>query len=208
VCEFLTEIPTTVKILILQHPQEPGVDIGTVPIVAGSFPQAVVKTGLSWPNLSKVLGAEVENRRWGVLYVGSVRVEDLPTEGTLFMVDKKGTPVSNQTAALQELEGIVVLDGTWSQAKTLWWRNAWLLKLKRLVLRPARRSLYDRIRKEPRQGCLSTVETVGEVVGVLEQRSDIPSLLERPLRELVERLSKNRPRPGRRRRHPPRRSPR
>jgi len=29
------------------------------------------------------------------------------------------------------LEGIVALDGTWAQAKTMWWRNAWLLKLKR-----------------------------------------------------------------------------
>lgn len=197
VCEFITQIPTTVKLLVLQHPQEPGVDIGTVPIVAASFPQAIVKTGLSWANLHKALGFAAENKKWGVLYVGSVHVEELPEQGTLFVVDKNGSPVADQKGALGELEGVVLLDGTWSQAKTLWWRNAWLLKLKRLVLRPARVSLYDRIRKEPRKGCLSTVETVGEVVTVLEKRSDVQELLERPLRELVERLSKHRPRGAR-----------
>lgn len=197
VCEFITQIPTTLKLLILQHPQEPGVDIGTVPIVAASFPQAIVKTGLSWANLHKALGFAAENKKWGVLYVGSVHVEQLPENGTLFVVDKNGAPVADQKGALAELEGVVVLDGTWSQAKTLWWRNAWLLKLKRLVLRPAHTSLYDRIRKEPRKGCLSTVETVGEVVSVLEKRNDVQASLEKPLRELVERLSKHKPRGGR-----------
>jgi DTW domain-containing protein YfiP len=139
-----------------------------------------------------------------VLYVGSVRTEDLPKDRTLFVVDKKGSPIADQDAAIHQLQGIVLLDGTWSQAKTLWWRNAWLLKLKRLVIKSARRSLYDRIRKEPRKGCLSTLETVGEVLSTLEQRDDINSAVEKPLRELVERLARSRPRtasPGRSRRY-------
>lgn len=194
VCELTTPIKTRKKLLILQHPQEPGVDIGTAPILRASFPGTVIRTGLSWPNFKKALGREdVENRRWGVLYLGSVHVENLPKERSLFVVDKKGAPREDQDALLRDLEGIVVLDGTWSQAKTLWWRNAWLLKLPRLVLRPSRRSLYDKIRKEPRHGCLSTVETVGEVFQVLERREDIQPTLDKPLVELIERLKKNRP---------------
>jgi DTW domain-containing protein YfiP len=204
VCEFITQISTRLKIVILQHPQEPGVDIGTVPIVAGTFANSMVKTGLSWPNLAKAVGYETENRRWGVLYLGSVHVEQLPEVGTLFVVDKKGAPVADQKAVLADLEGVVVLDGTWSQAKTLWWRNAWLLKLKRLVLRPKRHSIYDKIRKEPRKGCLSTVETVSEVVSAIEDRSDIQPLVDKPLQELVERLSAGRPH-GHRRHHGQRR---
>ena len=189
VCEFTSPIKAKTKILILQHPQEPGVDIGTVPIIKACFPDAVVRTGLSWANLKKVLGRESENHRWGVLYLGSVHVETLTETRTLFVVDKKGAPRHDQDEVLSKLEGFVVLDGTWSQAKTLWWRNAWLLKLPRLVLKPTRKSLYDRIRKEPRKGCLSTVETVAEVLSALENRGDIQESLERPLSELVSRLA-------------------
>ena len=39
---------------------------------------------------------------------------------------------------LRGLDGVVLLDGSWSEAKTLWWRNPWLLKLRRLVLDPQR----------------------------------------------------------------------
>ena len=193
VCDCVTSIRTKTKLLILQHPQEPGVDIGTAPILSAAFPGTIVKTGLSWPNLKKILGADVDQKRWGVLYLGSVRVEDLPDTRSLFAVDKKGIPLEQSDATLKQLEGIVILDGTWSQAKTLWWRNAWLLKLPRLVLKPKLRSRYDAIRKEPRTGCLSSVETVGEVMNVLERRDDIQTLLEKPLEELIGRLKKNRP---------------
>jgi DTW domain-containing protein YfiP len=196
VCELITPIKTKTKLLILQHPQEPGVDIGTAPILSAAFPGTIVKTGLSWPNIKKILGDDIDPKRWGVLYLGSVRVEQLPDTGTLFAVDKKGMPLPQSNDVLKSLEGIVILDGTWSQAKTLWWRNAWLLKLPRLVLKPKHRSKYDAIRKEPRTGCLSSVETVGEVMNVLERRDDIQTILERPLEELIARLKKTaRPNP-------------
>jgi len=201
VCEFVSPIRIGSRVVILQHPQEPGVDIGTVPIIQTLFPDTLVRTGLSWPNLKKVLGREVENQRWGVLYLGSVHVEDLPQHRSLFVVDKKGTPRPEQDEILKRLEGIIVLDGTWSQAKTLWWRNAWLLKLSRLVLKPTRRSLYDRIRKEPRRGCLSTVESVAEVLSVIEKRPDLTREVEEPLSELVKRLEKSKPSSPHRARH-------
>lgn len=193
VCEFTTPIKTRTSILVLQHPQEPGVDIGTVAIIAQTFPNAVIRTGLSWPNLKKALGRETDPQRWGVLYLGSVHTEELPPGRDLFAVDKKGAPLAEQDAVLKNLEGIVLLDGTWSQAKTLWWRNAWLLKLRRLVIHTRRRSLYDAIRREPRKGCLSTLETTGEVLSILERRDDIAAAIERPLKELVARLTKYRP---------------
>ena len=193
VCELATPIQVKTKLLILQHPQEPGVDIGTVPIVISTFPDTQVKTGLSWPNLSKILGRQVDNKRWGVLYMGSVHMSELPPGRNLFVVDRKGKLLENQKAILDKLEGIVILDGTWSQAKTLWWRNAWLLKLPRLVLRPTRNSLYDRIRKEPRTGCVSTAEAVGDVIDLLERRSDALNAVDKPLVELVTRLARYRP---------------
>ena len=201
VCAFTETIKAKTKILILQHPQEPGVDIGTVPIITACFPNTVVRTGLSWPNFSKALGYQAENKRWGVLYMGSVHMENLPKDTNLFVVDKKGAVVEEQNGILRKLEGIVLLDGTWSQAKTLWWRNAWLLKLPRIVLRPTRHSIYDKIRKEPRKGCVSTAETIGDVINILERRSDVLEAIDKPLSELVTRLAKNKPQGGSR---PPR----
>ena len=197
VCEFTEPLRVKTKVLILQHPQEPGVDIGTVPIIRSLLPKAVIRTGLSWANLKKALGEEASPQAWGVLYLGSVHVEELAKDRELFVVDKKGTPIQDQDAALSKLEGIVLLDGTWSQAKTLWWRNAWLLKLRRLVIRSSRHSLYDRIRKEPRKGYLSTLETTGEVLRILERRDDILPAITKPLEELVARLAKSKPRGAR-----------
>src|SRR5204862_7870678 len=40
-----------------------------------------------------------------------------------------GEPVADPQPILKRLDGIVLLDGSWKEAKTLWWRNPWLLKL-------------------------------------------------------------------------------
>ncbi len=64
-------------------------------------------------------------------------------------------------SAPRALEGIVVLDGTWSKAKTLWWRNPWLLKLKRVTLKPGQPSIYGRMRAEPRREFVSTPRVGG-----------------------------------------------
>lgn len=193
VCEFVEAGTLKTQVLVLQHPQEPGMDIGTVAILARAFPQVTVKTGLSWANLKKIVGDEVEYSRWGVLYMGSVRVEDLPQDEVLIAVDRGGKPEKDGKRILGSLRGIVLLDGTWSQAKTLWWRNAWLLKLQRLVLNPQTRSRYDQIRKEPRKGCLSTLESALEALTILERREDLREQLTKPLDVLIERTKAHRP---------------
>jgi DTW domain-containing protein YfiP len=205
VCAFATKIDTRIQILVLQHPQEPGVAIGTAPIIDACFSNARVVTGLSWSNIKRILGEDVTYQEWGVLYLGSIRTEALHPPG-LYSVTDKGVVKPNQKALLSKLKGIIILDGTWSQAKTLWWRNAWLLKLQRLVVCSEARSVYDAIRKEPRKGCLSSIEALAESLDILE-RSDgyIQEAIQKPLGELVARLQTKkreaRPSQHRRRRH-------
>jgi len=69
---------------------------------------------------------------------------------TSSFLDAKGAALPDQDAALPGIAGIVVLDGSWSQAKTLWWRNPWVLKARRIVLAPGRPSRYGALRREPR----------------------------------------------------------
>jgi DTW domain-containing protein YfiP len=78
---------------------------------------------------------------------------------------------------LRGIEGVVLLDGSWREAKTLWWRNPWLLKLRRLVLNPQRPSRYSRIRREPRREALSTLEAAAVVLKHLDGRPDIGAAL-------------------------------
>jgi DTW domain-containing protein YfiP len=76
--------------------------------------------------------------------------------------------MADPSAILAGLKGIVLLDGTWSQAKTLWWRNPWLLKLHRIVLDPPRPARLGRLRREPRRDALSTIEAAALTLRHLE----------------------------------------
>jgi hypothetical protein len=167
VCDGVVPLPTRRHVLILQHPQEPDKELGTARIAHLALRNSTMRIGLSWPNLSKALGRPAVHGNWGVLYLGGqpekpARAQAAPPR--LAILGKEGKPLDASGAGL---EGIVALDGTWAQAKTMWWRNAWLLKLKRLVLHPSHASLYGKLRKEPRRECLSTIESVAEALEAL-----------------------------------------
>jgi DTW domain-containing protein YfiP len=71
----------------------------------------------------------------------------------------------------------VLLDGTWSQAKTLWWRNPWLLKLHRMVLDPPSPAKLGRLRREPRREALSTIEAAALALRHIEAGPEAPDAL-------------------------------
>lgn len=179
ICAEIKPAQSRLEVLILQHPQEPDKDLSSAPIITKAIENATRKVGLSWANLSKAAGYQVESpARWGVLFVkGSDReVFAKFPPSTRLLSFKKGRDPEDVTM-LDSLEGIVILDGTWAQGKTLWWRNPWLLKLQRLSLRPAQRSLYGRLRKEPRRECVSSLEATAETLEILEKNQVISNSL-------------------------------
>jgi DTW domain-containing protein YfiP len=178
ICDSITPIENRIALLILQHPQEQDRVLGTARLTALHFKNAVLKIGLSWPSLSKALGRPVQDpSRWAVLYLGSAKVADLDTDRAVVAINRKGEVEDNQRAILKDIEGIVLLDGTWSQAKALWWRNAWMLKCQRVILGPAKPSLYGKLRREPRSDGLSTIEAAAMLLAALEKRPDIEATL-------------------------------
>ncbi len=188
ICDSVTPIESRLALLILQHPQEQDRALGTARLLARHFADATLRVGLSWPSLSKALGRPVENAaRWAVLYLGSARAADLEAEGEIVALDRKGGIAENQRAILGKLEGIVLLDGTWSQAKALWWRNPWMLKCQRVILNPAHPSRYGRLRKEPRKDGLSTIEAAATILAGLERRPDIADTLHASFERLLTR---------------------
>jgi DTW domain-containing protein YfiP len=178
VCDDIGRIETRISLLILQHPQEQDRALGTARLTAMHFANAVLKIGLSWPSLSKALGRPVADpSRWAVLYLGSAKVADLDAKSDIVAITRKGEVEDNQRAILKDIEGIVLLDGTWSQAKALWWRNAWMLKCQRVILGPSRPSRYGKLRREPRRDGLSTIEAAAMLLSRLEKRPDIADAL-------------------------------
>lgn len=188
ICDSVTPIENRLSLLILQHPQEQDRALGTARLLAKHFADATVRVGLSWPSLSKALGRPVENAaRWAVLYLGSARAADLDADGEIVALNRKGEVAENQRAILSKLEGVVLLDGTWSQAKALWWRNPWMLKCQRVILNPAHPSRYGRLRREPRSDGLSTIEAAATILAGLERRPDIAETLNASFERLLTR---------------------
>ena len=177
ICDSLEPIQNRIEVVILQHPEEQDRALGTARLTALSLKNSILKIGLSWPSLSKILGRTVDPARWAILYLGSAKVADLAADRDILAIDRKGQPELHQREILEDIEGIVVLDGTWSQAKALWWRNAWMLKCQRVILGPSRPSLYGKMRREPRRDGLSTIEATAMLLGRLERRSDIEAAL-------------------------------
>ncbi|MCP4448064.1 MAG: DTW domain-containing protein [Myxococcales bacterium] len=67
----------------------------------------------------------------------------------------------------QRPKKLVVIDGTWSQAHRMYRDSPWLQRLPRYALHPVEPSRY-RIRKEPRQECLSTLESTAMALRLIE----------------------------------------
>ncbi len=177
-------------VLILQHPQEKKEALATAALTRTLLRRAELAIGLSWANLSRALagvglGRPADPKRWAVLYLGSARPAALGLQREVVALDGRGEPAADQEAMLRALEGVVLLDGTWKEAKTLWWRNPWLLKLCRLVLNPQHPSRYGRIRREPRREALSTLEAAALLLKHLDGGPEIEAALLSALDRLV-----------------------
>ncbi len=145
-CTRLRPVDTATRILFLQHPRERRVRIGTARLAH--------------------LGLANSELHLGVRFAGNARVERLVAADAAVLFPGAGA-VDPYRLAAHPPATLVVLDGTWSQARKLVARNPFLGTLPRLGFVPARPSRY-RVRREPAPHCLSTVEAVVETLVRLE----------------------------------------
>ncbi|MGE0386580.1 MAG: tRNA-uridine aminocarboxypropyltransferase [Gammaproteobacteria bacterium] len=184
VCDRIHPHATRTRVLVLQHPREPREPLGTVPLVAAMLERCQVQVGLSWPSLSAATGIDgALPSRWAVLHAGP-REEGADAVPGVALISRHGR---HEALDSTPIDGIVVLDGTWSQAKSLWWRNPWLLKLHRIRLVPREPSMYGKLRREPRRELVSTLEAVADVLDALGEPPAVREDLRRVLRTLLQR---------------------
>jgi DTW domain-containing protein YfiP len=172
-CSRVTTVDNRIAVLILQFPREQNKPLNSAKLTSMVLKNSRLRIGLSWPNFSRALGRPAVPGKWGVLYLGSDDGQKEPIK----ILDRKKRPILQPV----DLEGIVALDGSWKQAKTLWWRNPWLLKLNRIVLKPLQASLRPQVKNQ----ALSTAEAVASGLCGLGENPDHCELLRKQYQSLI-----------------------
>jgi DTW domain-containing protein len=174
ICGKVTSFENTTRILILQHPQEQFKLLNSALLCNKALKNSILRVGLSWRNLSHALGEETDAKEWGVLYLRGI----IDPSRVIELYDtrqKRLLPIKTK------FKGIVVLDGSWTQAKAMWWRNPWLLKLTRITLNPEHKSLRGQAKKEG----LATAEAIALAFDCLGENTEIGAGLRKQYEELI-----------------------
>lgn len=163
-CEHLTTLETATRVLLLQHPRERDVAIGTARIAHLCLPRSELRVGVDFTH-DPVVQAALQASPY-LLYPGPDAID--------IDVAPPPHPIT-----------LIVVDGTWWQAKNLLKRNPALGALPQLRFTPPRGSDY-RIRREPADHCMATIEALAHVLGALEgDRARFQALL-RPFNAMVD----------------------
>lgn len=148
-CIHLTPIASATRVVFLQHPRESRVAIGTCRMAHIALTGSELYRGVSFEEHARVRALAADAS-------GAVAV--------LYPGDDARDPEALDAGPPRTL---IVLDGTWHQAQTMWRANPSLHRLPRIGFMPAAPGNY-RIRREPAPNCLATIEAVVEVLGRLE----------------------------------------
>ena len=145
-CAALTPAESQTRVVFVQHPLESKVAVSTCRMAHLSLPNS---------ELHVALGAE-----------GNPRLEALCQEPDTWVLfpSPQATPLESLPRRPRNL---VVVDGTWDNARKVVNNSPLLAALPRIGFLPERPGNY-RIRKEPKAHCLSTIEAVAHVLGRLE----------------------------------------
>jgi DTW domain-containing protein len=165
-CARAPRIDTRTEVLFVQHPRERMVPINTCRIAH-----------LCLPNSRLVSTTDIDHHPALQPHIAA------PADTAVVFPGPDAQPLSSLSSPPKR---IIFVDGTWSQAKKLLKLNPVLASLPRVAFTPAAPSRY-RIRKEPQDDYVSTLEAVAHVLGVLE--ADAVKLLPLldPFEEMVDR---------------------
>ncbi|XP_012284305.1 DTW domain-containing protein 2 [Orussus abietinus] len=160
------------KIIILQHPAEAKRCLRTAPMLTLALEpgKCITFRGKKFPQCRHEGLAEILNDENTILVYPSptaVAIEELTPVGT-----NGQTPYN-----------LVLLDGTWPQAKAIYHSSPSLCLLRACKLVGVPASEYI-IRTQPTEGCLSTLETGALALSILESNPRLRDEMLGPLRHL------------------------
>ncbi|MDF2693132.1 MAG: hypothetical protein K0S65_1515 [Labilithrix sp.] len=166
-CAHVKPIDTRTRLLLLQHPRERYVAIGTAHMASLCLTNSELHVGIDWSRSEAVARALADPARPPILLY--------PGEGAVDIV--KSPPPGPVT--------LVVVDGTWAQAKKVVRTNPILGALPRYAFVPPTPSEY-RIRKEPDDASVATIEALVHALSALEGDGDRFATLLAPFRAMID----------------------
>uniref|UniRef100_A0A8D8LLD9 tRNA-uridine aminocarboxypropyltransferase n=2 Tax=Cacopsylla melanoneura TaxID=428564 RepID=A0A8D8LLD9_9HEMI len=173
-CPFLPREPLSpmCKIIILQHPAEEKRCLRTAHMLTKSIvpDKCVIYKGKKFPQTKHGDLASI-----------------LSSSNTLLLYPTSNADDMSELQPLSDGNGdgytIILIDGTWPQAKTIYNNSPMLHNLRRIKLTQYKGSEYV-VRTQPTEGCLSTLETAAHVLSYLENNSSYHEILLKPLTAL------------------------
>lgn len=175
-CSSIELVPTSTRFVILMHPKEfKREKAGTGRLTHLSVPNSEIQVGVEFdehPAVQRLINDPA--RQVVLLYPGREAI-NLSNSEQGFSVD-----------APRELT-VLVLDATWSCARKMLSVSRSLQRLPRVMFTPDAPSRYI-IKQQPFVGCLSTLESVREVVRALHQRGVEPEDKSDQLLDLFDRM--------------------
>ena len=149
-CHAVTPVQSQTHVVFIQHPREAKVPISTCRMAHLSLPNSELHVGTT--------------------AVGNAALERLCASGEVAVLfpSEHATDVSELRVPPKNL---IVVDGTWSNAKKVVEKCPLLSTLPRLKFFPDKPGNY-RIRKEPEAHCLATIEATAFVLERLEHAPD------------------------------------
>lgn len=166
-CPHLVSLATRTRVVLLQHPRERDVAIGTARMASLCLPNSELHVGVEWGSSAALARALSDPERPAALLY--------PGDGAVDIVAHPPTgPVT-----------LVVVDGTWSLTRKLVARNPVLANLPRYAFNPPAPSEY-RIRREPAEAFVSTLEALVHVLGALEGEPERLRAMLAPFRAMID----------------------
>ena len=171
-CEGIRPFRTSFQVVLLQHPKERKNSIGTARF-----------THLTLTNSRLIAGAEFESHP----EVTEILSDPANYPTVLYPGESSVNVSENRAAFLGSIplgsDGkprrlvVFVIDGTWSQARGMIRRSPRLAALPRVSFSIEQLSQY-KVRKQPSEYCLSTVEAVARLVKILDPAAPTETLIE------------------------------
>lgn len=170
-CRHLPSLATRTRVLILQHPRERDVAIGTARMAHLALPGSELRVGVDFTH-DAVVSEALEGP--AVLVYPGPAARDLDEWIEEGLGAPGGPPVT-----------LVFVDGTWANARKVVQRNPRLAALPQVRFTPPRPGEY-RIRREPAPHCVATIEALAHVLGRLEGDPERFEALLVPFRAMVD----------------------
>jgi DTW domain-containing protein len=166
ICSLIQTVNNKTGIFILQHPAERNHPFGTARIATLALTN--VKLEIAWPGFARNASLEKSiPMPSGILY---------PSESAIDLADC--TPE-------QRPKNLVVLDGTWNTARTIYRTYPNLRTLPHYKLTPKVQSGY-KIRKAPKAEHRSTIEAIWQALSILEPQNDETVYLVEAFNKMIE----------------------